>query len=196
MLLAACTSKPVKQEASASWQSRQVALAEIDRWQLNARIGLRSEGRSGSATLIWNEQPGQRNLRLLGPVGGGLILLQQDATGVTLQDSKGKTWHAADAAELIYRVTGWQIPVSGLRWWLLGMTEPGSKADYTLDDSQRLVTVVQDGWKVSLAKYAQFGTYELPGSVTVESQASKDDDGYMRAKLIVKEWNFEGSDER
>ena len=190
LLLAACTSQPVKQEASASWLSRQVALAEIDRWQLNARIGLRSEGRSGSATLIWNEQPGQRKLRLLGPVGGGLILLQQDETGVTLQDSKGKTWHAVDPAELIHRVTGWQIPVSGLRWWLLGMTEPGSKADYTLDDSERLATVVQDGWKVTLAKYTLFGKYELPASVTVESQVSKEDDGYMRAKLIVKEWEI------
>lgn len=191
LLLAACSSKPVKQEASSSWLSRQAAVAEIDRWQLNARIGLRSEGRSGSATLIWNEQPGQRNLRLLGPVGGGLILLQQDDTGVTLQDSKGKTWYAVDAAELIHRVTGWQIPVSGLRWWLLGMTEPGSDADYTLDDSERLATVIQDGWKVTLAKYTLFGKYELPASVTVESQASKDDDEYIRAKLIVKQWDFE-----
>jgi len=194
LLLAACTSKPVKLEDPSSWLSRQAAVAEIDHWQLNARIGLRSEGRSGSATLIWYEQPGQRNLRLLGPVGGGLILLQQDSTGVTLEDSKGKTWHAADAAELIHRVTGWQIPVSGLRWWLLGMTEPGSKADYALDDSQRLVTVVQDGWKVTLAKYSLYGKYELPASVTVESQTSKDDDGYIRAKLIVKEWKFEIKD--
>lgn len=196
LLLAACTSKPVRQEAPSSWLSRQAAVADIDRWQLNARIGLRSEGRSGSATLVWHEQPGQRSLRLLGPVGGGLVLLQQDSKGVTLQDSKGKTWHAVDAAELIYRVTGWHIPVSGLRWWLLGMTEPGSKADYTLDDSQRLVTVLQDGWKVSLAKYTLFGKYELPASVTVESQADKGDDGYVRAKLIVKEWDFEGKGER
>lgn len=194
LLLFACSSKPVKQGVSSSWLSRQAAVAEIDRWQLNARIGLRSKGRSGSATLIWNEQPGQRNLRLLGPIGGGLILLQQDDTGVALQDSKGKTWHAVDAAELIHRVTGWQIPVSGLRWWLLGMTEPGSEADYTLDDSERLVTVVQDGWKVTLAKYTLFGKYELPASVTVESLASKDDDGYIRAKLIVKGWEFEIKD--
>ncbi len=39
------------------------------------------------------------------------------------------------------------------------MTEPGSEADYTLDDSERLATVVQDGWKVTLAKYTLFGKW-------------------------------------
>jgi len=165
-------------------------LAEIDQWQLNARIGLRSQDRSGSATLIWDENIEQRRLRLIGPVGGGLILMQQDNTGVSLQDSTGKTWHAADPAELIMRVTGWQIPVSGLRWWLLGMTEPGSTVDYTLDDSQRLATVKQGGWKVTLAKYTLFDNYELPATVTVESLTSKDDDRYIRVKLIVKEWKI------
>ena len=196
MLLSACTAKPVKPETSVAWHSRQAILAEIDQWQLHARIGLRSKHRSGSASLIWDEIPGQRNLRLLGPVGGGLILLQQDSTGVTLTDSKGKTWYATDAAELIQRVTGWQIPVSGLRWWLLGMTEPGSKAAYTLDQSQRLASINQDQWKVAFDKYSMFGRYELPTSIIIESDSSKDDDKYIRAKLIVKNWNFEIKDGR
>lgn len=190
-MLSSCSSKPVKTKISTSWQSRQAILAEIDQWQLHARIGLRSKHRSGSASLIWDEIPGQRNLRLLGPVGGGLILLQQDSTGVTLTDSKGKTWYATDASELIQRVTGWQIPVSGLRWWLLGMTEPGSKAAYTLDQSQRLASINQDQWKVAFDKYSMFGRYELPTSIIIESDSSKDDDKYIRAKLIVKNWNFE-----
>ena len=190
LLLGACTSKPVKTEASVAWQTRQAIVAEIDQWQLNARIGLRSKDNSGSASLIWKELPGQRNLRLLGPVGGGLILLQQDSTGVSLQDSKGKTWYAGNAADLIYRVTGWNIPVSALRWWLLGMTEPGSNANYTLDDSQRLVAVSQAGWKVTLDKYKMFDRYELPSSLIVESGSGKEDEKYMRVKLIVKDWNF------
>ncbi|MDB4522253.1 lipoprotein insertase outer membrane protein LolB [Gammaproteobacteria bacterium] len=157
---------------------------------------MRSKNNSGSASLIWSELPGQRNLRLLGPVGGGLILLQQDSTGVRLQDSKGKTWYAVDAADLIYRVTGWNIPVSALRWWLLGMTEPGSNANYTLDDSQRLVAVIQDGWKVTLDKYKMFDRYELPSSLIVESRSGKEDENYMRVKLIVKDWNFALKDSR
>ncbi len=189
-LLSGCTSIPAKKETLLDWKSRQVAFAQIDSWIMHARIGMRSRQHSGSATLIWDETQKNRKLRLLGPLGGGVIYLQQDKTGVSLQDSNGKKWHADNANELIYRVTGWQIPVSGLRWWLLGMIEPGSSAEYTLDESQRLVTVQQDGWKVTLDKYRLFGDYELPASIVLETEASQDNDGYIRAKLIVKEWNI------
>ena len=190
VLLSACTSKPVKMEADSDWRSRQAALAEIDSWKMQARIGLRSKDRSGSASLIWVETPEQRNLRLLGPLGGGLVLLQQDAAGVSIQDSKGKIWLAQDAGELIYRVTGWQIPVSGMRWWLLGLTEPGSKAESTIDAAHHLVSVQQAGWKVSLDKYTLFGAHELPTSIVIETVAGSDDERYIRVKVIVKDWTI------
>lgn len=189
-VLAGCTSITAKKEVLVDWKSRQAAFAQIDSWMLHARIGMRSKHHSGSASLIWDETEKNRKLRLLGPLGGGVIYLQQDKSGVSLQDSNGKKWHANDANELIYRVTGWQIPVSGLRWWLLGITEPGSTAEYTLDESQRLLSVLQDGWKVTLDKYRLFGDYELPSSIVVETEASEDKDGYIRAKLIVKDWKI------
>lgn len=157
---------------------------------MHARIGLQSKDRSGSASLIWEEAPERRNLRLLGPLGGGLILLKQDENGVTIKDSTGKVRYSPDPVELIYRVTGWQIPVSGLRWWLLGLVEPGSKAKATVDTEHRLATVQQAGWKVSLAKYSRFGEYELPTSIVVETMADREDERYVRVKVIVKDWVF------
>jgi outer membrane lipoprotein LolB len=190
LLLSACTSKPVKPELPIDFQSRQAELANLDRWQLHARIGLRSKDRSGSATLIWEETPDLRKLRLIGPLGGGLIQLQQDVNGVTITDSKGKVSHDKEAGQLIHRVTGWQIPVSGLRWWLLGLVEPGSKATSTFDDYQQLRNIQQDGWSVTLAKYALFGNYQLPTSIVVESAFDRGHERYLRAKLIIKDWKI------
>ena len=190
VLLSACTIKPVKKEPAFDRQSRQAALALIDSWKMHARIGLQSKDKSGSATLIWDEKPDTRHLRMLGPLGGGLIQLKQDATVVTIQDSNGRVWLGGNARELIHRVTGWQIPVSGLRWWLLGLTEPGSKAEFTVDESQRLHSVQQSGWRVILNKYAMFSGYELPTSIVVESANNPDDDRHVRVKLIVKEWKI------
>ncbi|MEA1890588.1 MAG: lipoprotein insertase outer membrane protein LolB [Pseudomonadota bacterium] len=187
-LLSACASRPIHEGAPPDWQSRQAALAKIDNWKMHARIGMRGREHSGSASLIWVETPEQRNLRLLGPLGGGLILLQQDATGVSIQDSKGKTWRAADAGELIYRVTGWQIPVSGLRWWILGLIEPGSEAASTVDATHRLKSIQQAGWKVSLDKFTLFGDHELPTSIVMETMTDPEDERYIRVKMIVKDW--------
>ncbi len=196
VMLSACTSKPVKKEAPLDWQSRQSALAEIDNWKMHARIGLRGNDRSGSASLIWEESPEQRTLRLLGPLGGGLIILKQDETGVSIKDSKGRVQYSPSADELIYRVTGWKIPVSGLRWWLLGLNEPGSKAASTVDAQQRLLGVEQAGWKVSLGKYTRFGKHELPTSIVFETTAAREDERYVRIKVIVKDWKIEGKGER
>ncbi len=188
VLLGACTSKPIKKETTPDWQSKQSALAKIDSWKMHARIGLRDNDRSGSASLIWEESPEQRTLRLIGPLGGGLIILKQDGSGVTLKDNKGRVRYSPYADELIYRVTGWKIPVSGLRWWLLGLTEPGSKAVTTIDAEHRLLTVQQAGWKVSLDKYTQFGEHELPASIIFETVAVREDERYIRMKVIVKDW--------
>jgi len=188
VLLSACAGKPVKKEAPPDWQTKQAALAKINSWKMHARIGLRGTDRNGSASLIWLEAPERRSLRLLSPLGGGLVLLQQDATGASIQDSKGRVWHGQDAGELIYRVTGWQIPVSGLRWWLLGLAEPGSKAESTVDADHHLVRVRQAGWKVSLDKYTRFGEHELPTSIVFETVAARKDARYIRVKVIVKNW--------
>ena len=191
LLLGACTVKPVKKDIPVSGSITQAKLASLDHWQLHARIGLRSKERSGSATLIWEESPDFRKLRLIGPLGGGVIQLQQDETGVTITDSKGKVWQDNDAGQLIHRVTGWQIPVSGLRWWLLGLVEPGGIASSTFDASQHLTGVQQDGWNVTLKQYTLFDDYELPTSIVVESEFDKEHERYLRAKLIVKDWKIQ-----
>lgn len=191
LLIGACSSKPTKKLTVTDWQTRQSSLAMIDSWSMHARIGLRSQSRSGSATLLWDETPASRKLRLLGPLGGGTIHLQQDNSGVTLQDSKGKRWQAENAAELIYQVTGWQIPVSALRWWVLGLTEPGSDAEYSLDESQHLVSVRQQGWQVTLGQYNQFGEYQLPTNIVLENESGPEDEQYVRARLIIKDWKLD-----
>jgi outer membrane lipoprotein LolB len=190
LLLSSCATRPAVKPEPAEWQARQAALSAIDSWNMRARIGMRSRDNSGSATLIWDENSGSRYLRLLGPLGGGVVHIEQDASGASIRDSKGKTWQAEKVGTLIYKATGWNIPVSGLRWWMLGLTEPGSDADYTLDDSNRLQEVRQQGWKVSFNRYAMFDGNNLPSSLTIETDAEPGSEFYVRVKLIVKEWNL------
>ena len=81
--------------------------------------------------------------------------------------------------------------MSGLRWWLLGLVEPGGIASPTFDASQHLTGVQQDGWNVTLKQYTLFDNYELPTSIVVESELDKEHERYLRAKLIVKDWKIQ-----
>jgi outer membrane lipoprotein LolB len=188
LLLASCSTRPVSQAPAMDWQSRQARYATIDDWQLRARLGLRSANRSGSVTLLWEEQPQQRSIRLLNPMGGGLVSLQQDEHGARLEDNKRSTWQAATAGDAIYRATGWRIPIEQLRWWLLGVVTPGSENDYALDEQQRLASVRTEDWRLTIEDYRLFDDIELPARITVQSTPENDSEQPMQARIIVKSW--------
>ena len=191
LLLSSCSLKATKKAPEPlDWQQRQALLSAISNWSMRARIGIRSEQVNGSASLIWDETDGKRTLNLLGPLGGGAIRLVQDADGATLTDSKGRSWQNDNASELVSQATGWKIPLSGLRWWMLGLTEPGHAAEYSFDEQSRLQTITQQGWNVTYNKYASFSNYELPSSITVTTDNVETGTTPVRVKLIVKEWEI------
>lgn len=188
LLLASCSTAPTREAASIDWQTRQATYSTLDNWQLRARLGLRSDRRSGSVTLLWEERPQQRDIRLLNPMGGGLVSLQQDANGARLEDNKRSSWQAATASAAIYQATGWRIPIEQLRWWLLGVVAPGSDDDYTLDGQQRLASVRSENWRLTIDEYRLFGSLELPSRITVQSTLESSNERLMQARIIVKSW--------
>ena len=190
-LQTSCSLKTTKQTVETpDWQQRQVQLSAISGWTMRARIGIRSQQVNGSASMIWEESVSGRTLDLLGPLGGGAIHLVQNETGATLTDSKGMSWYNSNARDLVREATGWEIPVSSLRWWILGLTEPGSIASYSLDEQSRLQSIEQHGWLVTYNRYARFGAYELPSSITVTSDKKPADYDAVQVKLIIKGWEI------
>ena len=187
LALASCVSKPVTKPEQLAWKERQQRYAKIGNWRLKGRLGLRSGEKSGTATLIWSEAPDHRQLRLLGPIGHGLVKLEETAQGAVIQDSRNNTWQASTSQALIEQVTGWNIPVQSLRWWVLGIVAPGSNTDYQLDDLSRLTNVSQDGWQVSFSKYKMFNGYELPGSIVFENNTAHNKPS-LRGRFVLKEW--------
>jgi outer membrane lipoprotein LolB len=70
------------------------------------------------------------------------------ATGPQLQTATGP-----DADELVERLLGWQLPVSGLADWLEGRPEPTRPAR-TLVTGGRIGTIEQDGWTIRIEEYS------------------------------------------
>ena len=187
LVLTSCATYPGGPVKEMSWQQRLQRYSQLTDWQLKGRLGLRSGATNGAATLIWNEAPDSRHLRLLGPAGQGLVSLEESAAGAVLTDRHKTTWRGPSAQDLIEQTTGWKIPVASLRWWALGIIEPGNNTDYRLDEQQRLVSLSQDGWQVSFGQYRSFGAYELPGSI-VFHYVTGDEPTALRGKFLLKDW--------
>lgn len=163
------------------WAERQAALAAIEEWGAAGRLGIRSDEDSWSAGFTWEQRPADFAIRLSGPLGQGLMNLTGSPGWVEMQTSEG-VFGARTAEELMRRHAGWQVPLSGLRFWIMGRPDPDAPVDaLELDPAGRVATLKQLGWDVRYEGYGEFDGHLLPTRLSLENPR-------LRAKLVVRSW--------
>lgn len=180
--IAGCATQPSTPpgEAQALWQQRQARSYSLDDWTLDGRLGVRLNNEGWSAGLLWEQSGTAYGIEVLGPLGRKAAQLRGDETGVNLITAKNESYSAQDAEQLMRSLLGWGLPLNGLRYWVLGVPDPGD-ADFThtLDDYGRLAVLQQAGWVIDYDTYHQVP--DLPRKLSLSSQG-------VRLKLVVKSW--------
>ena len=201
LLLSACVStpsKPIPADPVGAWQARVEDLSEIESWEVKAKLAVKTHKRGGQATMLWRLDHEDHNINLYGPLGGGRIILTRNAEGATLRDNKKRTYQAQTPEELLYRVAGWQVPFGSMRYWVLGMPQPGIQYKESLDEWGRLQTLTQSGWEIVFVEYRDFDGRELPrkflmtalpGTVHIIGDDDNENDE-VRVKIIIKRWRL------
>ena len=184
-LLTACESTPEVipvDDPQRSWAEHQEQLAAIDQWLALGKLGIQSAEESWSAGLSWRQDRDDFTIRLTGPLGQGLMELRGTAQAVELRTSDGDIYRAVTAEELMQTHAGWQVPLSGLRHWILGRPDPAAGiVDLQLDPGGRLAELRQLGWHIRYERYGEFDGVALPTKLTLENAR-------LRAKLAVRRW--------
>ena len=184
-LLTACESTPEVipvDDPQRSWAEHQEQLAAIDQWLALGKLGIQSAEESWTAGLSWRQDRGDFTIRLTGPLGQGLMELRGTAQAVELRTSDDDIYRAATAEELMQTHAGWQVPLSGLRHWILGRPDPAAGiVDLQLDPGGRLAELRQLGWHIRYERYGAFDGLALPTKLTLENAR-------LRAKLVVRRW--------
>jgi outer membrane lipoprotein LolB len=184
LILTSCAS-PITRISSITadeiWQIRRERLQQLEQWQLKGRIGFVSERESGSASLYWKQDGDAYELKIVAPLGVGSLVVAGDDSGVVLQSSDGEMMRDEDAQWLVWRRTGWVIPVESLRYWILGL--PLGDEAYDLDDSGRVSQIQNKPWQVEYQRYQQIKELELPSKIQIQSPD-------IRMKLVVKDWQL------
>jgi len=192
LVLSGCSTPVVRQvpeNPAAAWQQRQLSLANVGDWQLRARIALQAGESGGQADLLWNTSKAANDLRLVGAWGRGLVRLQFDRQGATLIDDTGVRHEGNDAADLLYQVTGWIIPVSSLRAWMIGVpVDSGSATLAQLDDYGRLKILEENGWRIEYGEYSDYDGRELPKRLVLSQTRTLNGDAQITVRLVVTAW--------
>ncbi len=182
LLAAACSPTPPRPDIDPQqqWQLRQQQLGQLNRWELSGRLAVLNEDEAWHMNLMWQQRDEHYSLNIIAPLGQGSMRLHGDAVQVMLQTDEGETLNASSPEELLLQHLGWKVPVSALRYWVLGLPAPGEYVP-TLDEFGRLSKLQQAGWEIAFLDYQPRPGGELPRKVFINNHQ-------VRVKLVIGDW--------
>ena len=182
-LLSACVTAPPPAPPPRPWAERAALLQAVQHFDVNGRLAT-SNGKEGfSAGLHWLQQGSDADLQLTGPLGFGAAHVQLQDGQVSITTSDGKTLAGAAAAAQLARLLGFDPPLQSLRYWVLGVNDPTTSAERSLDEQHRLVELQQDGWQVVYDEYVPVQRHWLPRRLTLTHQQ-------LRLRLVINAWQL------
>lgn len=184
-LLASCaTTRPgVDLPSLSSWEQRQHVLGGLVDWEFRGRVAVKSGDDGFNAKFNW-EQTGDRFYATVGgPLGIGTVVIEGSDAAIMLTDKDGNRTALIDPEVELYARYGWTIPVSSLRYWALGIPDPKSDADPSVDENGQLTSLNQGRWLLEISRYREHAGQKMPRTLT----ASNPD---TRVRMVIDKWTF------
>lgn len=179
MLALGCARQPLQPQED--WSAQRDQLRALSHWQLQGKLGLRLPDDGGSARLRWDQRGEHYRIDLSGPLGQGRTRVETTEEGVQLHRG-GETLTAADAETLLWRATGWRLPIASLVYWVRALPAPQSEHRITEHTLAGLpARMEQLGWQLDYSDYRRVEGLPLPGRIV----ARRDD---LRLTLVVHQW--------
>jgi outer membrane lipoprotein LolB len=201
MILVGCASIPSQRPPVAdpelTWQTRQLELRPLKSWEIRGRLAMRTAEEGWQASLRWVRKQEQHNIDLMGPLGRGHLRLTQDRHGAELRDADRQTYRDSSVQQLLWRATGWNVPLEGLNYWVLGLPVPDAPWTRDLDEWGRLKVLQQQGWEIEFLQYTRHGAHELPSKLFIKRQLSPSEDivgdsddaeTTLEVRLVIDRW--------
>jgi len=160
-------------------------LRAINSWSVRGRVSIVTGDDGWNGSIRWKQVDSHYDIRIVGPLGQGALWLQGSPGFVELRSSKNKeSVTATDAETLLYQQMGWKIPISGLRYWVLGLFGPGKTEEIKYNKQGLPVEFVQAGWTIRLLRYREVAGQQIPVKIFLNNDR-------FRVKMIIKLWKLE-----
>jgi outer membrane lipoprotein LolB len=183
LMIGGCQTVPVAPAPNLAWNVRRPALQTLERFALEGRVAVAVGKQGFNAGLRWGQTGPVTHLALTGPLGAGGVEVTADHGTLNVLTSRGqRLGNAAARAELADKL-GFEPPLTSLRYWVLGVPDPGAPASVKLDPQQRLTRLDQSGWRIAYTEYMPVGAAWLPRLLTLRR-------GEVRVRMVVDGWQL------
>jgi outer membrane lipoprotein LolB len=164
-------------------EQREKALADSDHWTLEGRLSVSDGEDSRSGGLTWKQDGEHYEFTVRAPVTGRSFRLTGGPDGAELDGLDGGTRRGADAESLMASAVGWQIPMTELKRWVLGLRADSGPADIAFGADRLPSRLVQDGWTVDYRQWDATKQPAMPVRVFAEKAPYK-------VRLSIEDWSF------
>lgn len=154
-----------------------MTLQRLSRWQLTGRAAVAMGTQGWQASLDWHQSDAVSEVRLAGPFGVGALALKRTPEGLSLN---GAPPSDAVLTQLEDKL-GFDLPLDHLRYWLLGVPDPGDAAQVTRNAQERALTLAQAGWTVDYDRYMTVNGDTLPAHLVLSREG-------VRVRIAVDHW--------
>jgi outer membrane lipoprotein LolB len=179
-VLAACaTNRRVPAPPAAGWEQRVAELQRPASWQLDGRAAVAVGTQGWQATLNWQQRGESTEVHLSGPLGVGALMLKRTPEGLSLN---GAPPSDAVLAQLQDRL-GFTLPIDQLRFWLLGVPDPGAPFELKRNDQERASQLIQDEWTITYDRYMPVDGDVLPAHLVLNREGA-------RVRIVADHWQL------
>jgi outer membrane lipoprotein LolB len=179
-VLAACaTTRRVAAPPAAGWEQRVAELQRLTSWRLDGRAAVAVGTQGWQATLNWQQRGESTEVHLSGPLGVGALMLKRTPEGLSLN---GTPPSDAVLAQLQERL-GFTLPIDQLRFWLLGVPDPGAAFELKRNDQERASQLIQDDWTIDYDRYMPVDGDVLPARLVLNREGA-------RVRIVADHWQM------
>jgi outer membrane lipoprotein LolB len=168
---------PQPSGAPARWNERITQLEHAPSWQLDGRAAAALGQQGWQASLGWRQSGSSSDLHLAGPLGVGATNIKVTPAGLSLN---GAPPSGAVVAQIQDKL-GFDLPLDNLRYWLLGIPDPGIPFDLTRNAQDRAQRLSQAGWTIDYDEYMPVNGDLLPKRLVLNRADA-------RVRIAVDRW--------
>ena len=158
-----------------------------ENWTIYGRISVINGQENWYAKFSWIQKKQDFQLSFTGPLGETELQISQIDQNVLLK-TPAKVVKGNNLEQLLQQETGWELPITSLRYWSQGFPNPDIAAQLKYNEEKQISDIFQAGWHIQYPKRMLVddlsdGKILLPKKII----ASRQD---VKLKLIMTRWQF------
>lgn len=183
VLLNACTLTNTNQRqlGQQEWQQQRQKLESVQHWTIAGKLAIITPQKKGSARLHWQQDGQNYRLNLTSLLGTRIMDMEKVGPLVTITDDQGRSYSGSDAESLVYRLTGWQMPLTNLPEWLKGLPK---ESNYQVNPQGQVTQIQEQNWSMHYTRYQDFNGWMMPADINFQGPKTK-------LHLLITDWELQ-----